>query len=121
MTHLAIIQPHHATEQQQHNNNNKNTHTTTTKQQHIAHCTRHPHGIRASPHHIRTTLGHLAPPAPSVHLLSYAATHPNASILYQASDLCLHIHSNASYLSYVKTIPVQAEFSFSALNHPLQL
>jgi hypothetical protein len=34
----------------------------------------------------------------SVHLLNYAASHPDASILYRASDMCLHIHSDASYL-----------------------
>ena len=32
-------------------------------------------------------------------LLNYAATHPNATIRYTASDMVLHIHSNASYLS----------------------
>ena len=32
-------------------------------------------------------------------LLNYAATHPNAMIRYTASDMILHIHSNASYLS----------------------
>jgi hypothetical protein len=34
-----------------------------------------------------------------VHLLNYTATHPDASIQFQASEMCLHIHSNASYLS----------------------
>jgi hypothetical protein len=32
-------------------------------------------------------------------LLDYIATHPDAIIRYQASDMILHIHSNASYLS----------------------
>jgi hypothetical protein len=32
-------------------------------------------------------------------LLNYAATHPNAVIRYKASDMILHIHSDASYLS----------------------
>jgi hypothetical protein len=32
-------------------------------------------------------------------LLDYAATHPNAIITYQASDMVLADHSNASYLS----------------------
>jgi hypothetical protein len=31
--------------------------------------------------------------------LNYLATHPDATILYHASDMILHIHSNASYLS----------------------
>jgi hypothetical protein len=31
--------------------------------------------------------------------LNYAATHPNATICYVASDMWLHIHSNASYIS----------------------
>ena len=31
-------------------------------------------------------------------LLNYATTHPNATIQYTASDMVLHIHSNASYL-----------------------
>jgi hypothetical protein len=32
-------------------------------------------------------------------LLNYAAAHPDATIRYHASDMCLHIHSDASYLS----------------------
>jgi hypothetical protein len=32
-------------------------------------------------------------------LLDYLATHPDAAIRYHASDMILHIHSNASYLS----------------------
>jgi hypothetical protein len=32
-------------------------------------------------------------------LLDYLATHPDATIQYHASDMILHIHSNASYLS----------------------
>ena len=35
-------------------------------------------------------------------LLNYCATHPNASIRYVASDMCLHIDSDASYLSVSK-------------------
>jgi hypothetical protein len=34
-----------------------------------------------------------------VHFLNYSATHPNASILYRASDMILHTHSDASYLT----------------------
>jgi hypothetical protein len=32
-------------------------------------------------------------------MLDYLATHPDATIRYHASDMVLHIHSNASYLS----------------------
>jgi hypothetical protein len=32
-------------------------------------------------------------------LLDYVATHPDATIRYHASDMILHIHSDASYLS----------------------
>jgi hypothetical protein len=32
-------------------------------------------------------------------LLGYLATHPDATIGYHASDMILHIHSDASYLS----------------------
>jgi hypothetical protein len=35
----------------------------------------------------------------AVHLLNFAATHPNATIQNHASDMCLHVHSDASYLS----------------------
>jgi hypothetical protein len=31
-------------------------------------------------------------------LLDYLATHPDATIIYHASDMILHIHSDASYL-----------------------
>jgi hypothetical protein len=33
-------------------------------------------------------------------LLDYLATHPDAAIRYHASDMILHIHSDASYLSF---------------------
>ena len=32
-------------------------------------------------------------------LLDYAATHPNATIRFERSDMVLYIHSDASYLS----------------------
>jgi hypothetical protein len=32
-------------------------------------------------------------------LLDYLATHPDATIRYHTSDMILHIHSDASYLS----------------------
>ena len=34
-----------------------------------------------------------------VHLLNYCATHPNAIVRYHASEMQMHVHSNASYLS----------------------
>ena len=38
-----------------------------------------------------------------VWLLNYAAAHPNTNITYHASDMCLHTHINASYLSVPQT------------------
>ena len=35
-------------------------------------------------------------------LLDYAATHPNAKVLYRASDMVLQIHTDALYLSEPK-------------------
>jgi hypothetical protein len=35
----------------------------------------------------------------AIHLLNYCATHPDAVIGYTASDMILHISSDASYLS----------------------
>jgi hypothetical protein len=35
-------------------------------------------------------------------LLNYCATHPDASIEFRASDMCLHVESDASYLSEPK-------------------
>jgi hypothetical protein len=32
-------------------------------------------------------------------MLDYLATHPDATLRYHASDMVLHIHSDASYLS----------------------
>jgi hypothetical protein len=36
-------------------------------------------------------------------LLDYLATHPDATIRYHASDMILHIHCDASYLSLSDT------------------
>ena len=36
-------------------------------------------------------------------LLNYAATHPDATIRYLSSNMILHVHSDASYLSEQKT------------------
>ena len=38
----------------------------------------------------------------AVHLLNYAASHPEAVVRYRASEMILHIHSDASYLSESK-------------------
>ena len=35
----------------------------------------------------------------AIHLLNYCATHPHAKIRFKASDMILHVHSDASYLS----------------------
>ncbi len=40
-----------------------------------------------------------------VHLLHYAATHPDAILWYTHSDMVLHIHSEASYLSALSKFP----------------
>jgi hypothetical protein len=37
--------------------------------------------------------------APTNQMLDYLATHPDATIRYHASDMILHIHNDASYLS----------------------
>jgi hypothetical protein len=34
-----------------------------------------------------------------IELLNYCKTHPEAKIRYHASDMILHIHSDASYIS----------------------
>ena len=39
----------------------------------------------------------------TVWLSNYAASHPNATIRYSASDMVLHLHSDASYLSELGT------------------
>ena len=36
-------------------------------------------------------------------LLDYAATHPSSTVRYHASDMCLHVDSDASYLSVKKS------------------
>jgi hypothetical protein len=64
-------------------------------------------------------------------LLDYLSTHPDATIRYHASDMILHIHSDASYLSVSNTrrllgglfllgnkTPNQDELNGSILNVP---
>ena len=36
------------------------------------------------------------------HLLDYCHTHPDAKLRYHASDMIIHIHSDASYNSEAK-------------------
>jgi hypothetical protein len=36
------------------------------------------------------------------HFLDYAMSHPDAMVTYQASDMILAVHSDASYLSETK-------------------
>jgi hypothetical protein len=48
------------------------------------------------------TEGTLATTKAAIHLLNYAASHLDATICYHASDMCLHVHSDASYLSESK-------------------
>jgi hypothetical protein len=50
-------------------------------------------------------------------LLDYLATHPDATIRYNASDMILHIHSNASYLS-VSNARSRLGGLFSAATNP---
>ena len=38
-----------------------------------------------------------------VWLLNYCELHPNAEVTYVASDMCLHTHSDASYLAVPKS------------------
>lgn len=38
-----------------------------------------------------------------VWLLKYCASNPNAEVKYIANEMCLHTHSNASYLSAPKS------------------
>jgi hypothetical protein len=49
-----------------------------------------------------------------IKLLNYAATHPNATIRYHASDMILYAHSDASYLSSPKARSLLVATSSSA-------
>jgi hypothetical protein len=52
----------------------------------------------------------------AIHLLNYAATHPEATIRYKASDMVLHIVSDASYLSAPKARSRLAGYFFLSSN-----
>ena len=51
-----------------------------------------------------------------VRVLNYAVTHPNAKIQYHARDMCLHTHSDDSYLSVPKARSRASEFFFLSEN-----
>jgi hypothetical protein len=52
-------------------------------------------------------------------LLDYLATHPDATIRYHASDMILHIHSDASYFS-VSNAPSRLGLFFCGEKSPQQ-
>ena len=54
-----------------------------------------------------------------VQLLDYCATNPNAMIRYHASDMCLHVHSDASYLSESEARSRAGDFSTSAISQKI--
>jgi hypothetical protein len=59
-----------------------------------------PHRFNATEWHYNgTNQGDQKMQAATNQLLDYLATHPDATIRYHASNMILHIHSNASYLS----------------------
>jgi hypothetical protein len=51
-------------------------------------------------------------------LLDYLATHPDATLRYHASDMILHIHSDASYLSVSHARSRLGELFFFGDKHP---
>jgi hypothetical protein len=53
-------------------------------------------------------------------LLDYLATHPDATIRYHASDMILHIHSDASYLSVSNARSHLGGLFFLGNKHPHQ-
>jgi hypothetical protein len=70
------------------------------------------------------TKGTLATSKAAIHLLNYAASHPNATVRFHASEMCLHIHSDTSYLSESKArscaggIFFLSSFPLTAANAP---
>jgi hypothetical protein len=51
-------------------------------------------------------------------LLDYLATHPDAATRYHASDMILHIHSDASYLSVSNVLSRLGGLFFLGKNPP---
>lgn len=52
--------------------------------------------------------------------LDYAATHPDAVLMYKASNMVLAVHSNASYLNEKTHAAEQAAISFSETTQKTQ-
>jgi hypothetical protein len=52
------------------------------------------------------------------HLLNYAATHPDAVLSYQASDMILHVQSDASYQSESQSCSRAGGYFFLSSNSP---
>ena len=50
-------------------------------------------------------------------ILNYAVTYPGAVIKYSASDMCVHVHMDTSYLSVPKARS-RASGLFFLSNHP---
>ena len=54
----------------------------------------------------------------ALQLLDFVATYPNAAIIYGASDMILHVHSHASYLSTPKARSrIAGYFHLTKTNH----
>jgi hypothetical protein len=53
-------------------------------------------------------------------LLDYLATHPGANIPFQESDMILHIHSDASYMSFSKAKIILGGIFYLGYNQPNQ-
>jgi hypothetical protein len=51
-------------------------------------------------------------------LLNYATTHPDAVLSYQASDMILHVHSDASYQSESQSCSWAGGYFFLSSNSP---
>jgi hypothetical protein len=45
---------------------------------------------------VAQTMGTLATTKAAIHLLNYAASYPNATARFHASEMCIHVHSDAS-------------------------
>jgi hypothetical protein len=54
-------------------------------------------------------------------LLDYLATHPDAKIRFHASDMILHIHSDASYLSVSNARSRFGELFYLGYNLPNEI
>jgi hypothetical protein len=53
-------------------------------------------------------------------MLDYLATHPDATIRYHATDMVLHIHSDASYLSVSNARSCLGGLFFLGIKYPKQ-